>query len=94
MAAPGPPSEPSPKLAGEPTAEDLRELVRLLDLVPIPDDLMPRVLANVRSYRAAMRRFAESGLDVADVVTAQPYRAALTPGIDPATGSGQIGGRR
>ncbi len=64
-------SEPAPEL----TAEDLRRLVRTLDLVPIPEALVPRVLANVRTYRASMRRLAEAGIDLSRVVTAQPFRA-------------------
>ena len=59
----------------EPTAEELRTVERALGLLPIPERLMPQVLAQVRSHRASMARFAASGLDVADVVTAQPYRA-------------------
>ncbi|HEV8638239.1 MAG TPA: hypothetical protein VG370_28840 [Chloroflexota bacterium] len=61
-------------MSEEITAEDLRRLVRMLRLVPIPEHLMERVLDSVRSHRASVRRFDESGLDVADVVTAQPYR--------------------
>ena len=57
------------------TADDLRVMVRALGLVEIPEHLMPKVLEEVRSHRAAMRRFDESGIDVADVVTAQPFRA-------------------
>jgi hypothetical protein len=58
----------------EPTAEELRAVERALGLLPIPERLMPQVLAQVRAHRASMARFAASGLDVADVVTAQPYR--------------------
>jgi hypothetical protein len=57
------------------TADDLRVMVRALGLVEIPEHLMPKVLEEVRSHRATMRRFDESGIDVADVVTAQPFRA-------------------
>jgi hypothetical protein len=56
------------------TADDARQIVRALGLVPVPERLMSRVLESVRSHRASVRRFDESGLDVADVVTAQPYR--------------------
>ena len=56
------------------TADDARQIVRALGLVPVPEHLMSRVLESVRSHRASVRRFDESGLDVADVVTAQPYR--------------------
>jgi hypothetical protein len=60
--------------AEELTADDLRRLVRAIGLVPIPEHLMARVLESVRTHRDAVRRFDESGLDVSDVVTAQPYR--------------------
>jgi hypothetical protein len=60
----------------EATAEDLRAAVLALGLVPIPERLMPQVLAQVRAHRASMARFERSGLDVADVVTAQPIRVA------------------
>jgi hypothetical protein len=73
--APGAPgAEPS---GAEPqvTADDLRAMVRALGLVEIPEHLMPKVLEEVRSHRAAMRRFDEAGIDLADVVTAQPFRA-------------------
>jgi hypothetical protein len=60
----------------EPTAEDLRAAARALGLMPIPDRLMPLVLAQVRAHRANVARFEASRLDVADVVTAQPYRVA------------------
>jgi hypothetical protein len=59
----------------EPTAEDLRAAVAALGLVPIPERLMPLVLAQVRTHRANMARFDAAGLELADVVTAQPYRA-------------------
>lgn len=55
------------------TREDLKELVRVLDLIPIPDHLINPVLNAVREHRAAVRRFAESGIDVEEVLTAQPY---------------------
>ena len=57
------------------TPEAVNQAISALGLVPVPEALMPRVIANLRTYRESMRRFAESGLDVADVVTAQPYRA-------------------
>jgi hypothetical protein len=60
----------------EPTAEDLRAVARALGLTPIPDRLMPLVLAQVRAHRANVARFEASRLDLADVVTAQPYRVA------------------
>ena len=43
------------------TADDLQEMVRMLDLIPIPERVMPQVLDAVRAA-AAVRRFAESGL--------------------------------
>ena len=55
------------------TAEDLREMVRMLDLIPIPERVMPQVLDAVREQRAAVRRFAESGVEVDETLTAQPY---------------------
>jgi hypothetical protein len=58
----------------DPTAEDLHAVAQALGLLPIPDRLMPLVLAQVRAHRANVARFEASGLDVADVVTAQPYR--------------------
>jgi hypothetical protein len=59
----------------EMTVEDLRAVVAALGLVPVPDRLMDRVLEQARAHRASVRRFDAAGLDVADVVTAQPYRA-------------------
>ena len=56
------------------TAEDLNEMVRMLDLIPIPERVMPQVLDAVREQRAAVRRFAESGIEVDETLTAQPYR--------------------
>lgn len=56
------------------TAEDLRRMVEVLGLVPIPEHLMARVLTAARNHRAAMRRFEQSGLAVDDVVSAQVYR--------------------
>ena len=58
----------------EPTAEELAMVADALGLVPIPARLMPLVLAQVRAHRANMARFEAAGLEVADVVTAQPYR--------------------
>ena len=56
------------------TVEDLREMVRMLDLIPIPERVLPQVLDAVREQRAAVRRFAESGVEVDETLTAQPYR--------------------
>ena len=58
----------------EVTGEDLKEMVRMLDLIPIPERVMPQVLDAVREQRAAVRRFAESGVEVDETLTAQPYR--------------------
>ena len=57
------------------TADDLRRLVSVLGLIAIPEALLPRVLEHVRAHRTAMRAFAASGIEVGDVVTAQPFRA-------------------
>ena len=59
----------------EMTAEELRAAVVALGLVPIPERLVPLVLAQARAHRASMGRFEAAGIDLADVVTAQPYRA-------------------
>jgi hypothetical protein len=56
------------------TAEDLRAMVEALGLVPIPDRLIDQVLTQVRAHRANVRRFEGAGIEVTDVVTAQPYR--------------------
>ena len=56
------------------TVEDLREMVRMLELIPIPERVLPQVHDAVREQRAAVRRFAESGIDVDETLTAQPYR--------------------
>ena len=56
-------------------ADDVRAVIAALELVPVPERLMAQVVAQARAHRASMRRFDAAGLDVADVVTAQPYRA-------------------
>ena len=56
------------------TAEDLNEIVRMLDLIPIPERVLPQVLDAVREQRGAVQRFAESGVEVDETLTAQPYR--------------------
>ncbi len=56
------------------TVEDLKEMVRMLDLIPIPERVLPQVLDAVREQRGAVRRFAESGVEVDETLTAQPYR--------------------
>ena len=57
------------------TEQFLREWVRRLDLVEIPEADMPRVLAAVRAHRAAMRRLEESDLPLRATFTAHPYLA-------------------
>ena len=56
------------------TAADLEALVRLYGLVPVPEDLLPRVLNAVREHRAAMRRFYDAGIEVRDVFSSQLFR--------------------
>lgn len=56
------------------SGEDLQEMVRMLDLIPIPERVLPQVLDAVREQRGAVRRFAESGVEVDETLTAQPYR--------------------
>jgi hypothetical protein len=53
----------------------LREWIARLELVEIPDADMPRVLAAVRTHRAAMQRLEQSHLPLRDTFTAHPYRA-------------------
>jgi hypothetical protein len=57
------------------TAADLESIARLHGLVPVPEDLVARVLQSLREHRAAMRRFAEAGLETRDVFPAQVFRA-------------------
>ena len=57
------------------TADDLRQMARALGLVEVPEHLMPKVLEHVRAHRESMRTFDASGIDLAGVVTAQPFRA-------------------
>lgn len=57
------------------TADDLRQMARALGLVDIPNHLMPKVLEHVRAHRESMRKFDAAGIDLAGVVTAQPFRA-------------------
>jgi hypothetical protein len=65
----------TPPGGGELGADDLRQVVRALGLVDIPEPLMPTVLEHVRTHRRSIRKFDESGIDLAGVVTAQPFRA-------------------
>ena len=65
----------TPPGGGELSADDLRQVVRALGLVDIPETLMPKVLEHVRAHRRSMRKFDESGIELAGVVTAQPFRA-------------------
>lgn len=57
------------------TAADLEAFVKLHDLVPVPADLVPRVLQILRDHRAAMRRFAKADLPTRDVFPAHLFRA-------------------
>ena len=57
------------------TADDLRQIVRALGLVEIPEHLFPKVLEHVRTHRTSVRTFDAAGIDLANVVTAQPFRA-------------------
>ena len=57
------------------TSEQLVAAAAALGLRPIPERLLPLVLREVRAHRANMRRFDAAGLDLAAVVTAQPFRA-------------------
>ena len=57
------------------TAADLESFVKLHGLVPVPEDLVPRVLQALRDHRAAMRRFAEANIETRGVFPAQVYRA-------------------
>jgi len=57
------------------SAADVEAFVRLHGLVPIPPELMPRVLAMVRDHRESMLRFEEAGIDCRDVFPAQVFRA-------------------
>jgi hypothetical protein len=59
----------------EMTAEDVRAVLAALGAVPVPEGLMALVLEQARAHRANMRRFDAAGIDLAGVVTAQPYRA-------------------
>ena len=57
------------------TADDLRQIVRALGLVEIPEQLFPKVLEHVRTHRTSVGTFDAAGIDLANVVTAQPFRA-------------------
>lgn len=50
-------------------------MIRLQGGVAIPPELLPRVVQLAREHRAAMRRFAEAGVEPRDVFPAQVYRA-------------------
>ena len=66
---------PAPEAGVEITADDLRQMVRAMGLVEVPDHLMPKVLEHVRAHWESMRKFDAAGIDLAGVVTAQPFRA-------------------
>ena len=70
-------SAPQTEDRGEPeiTADELRTIARALALVQIPDHLVDKVLEHVRGHRASMRKLEQSGIDLAEVITAQPFRA-------------------
>jgi len=53
----------------------LRAWIARMDLVEIPDEDMPRVLAAVRAHRAAMARLEQSHLPLRETFTAHPYQA-------------------
>jgi uncharacterized membrane protein len=57
------------------TAADLDAFVKIHDLVPVPEDLVPRVLQALHEHRAAMHRFAAAGLETRDVFPANIFRA-------------------
>ncbi|HVC33454.1 MAG TPA: hypothetical protein VNL16_08085 [Chloroflexota bacterium] len=57
------------------TAADLEALARAFDLVPVPADLLPRVLEAVREHRRSLRRFAAAGIELRDVFPSEIYRA-------------------
>jgi len=50
-------------------------IIRLQGGVAVPTELLPRVVQLAREHRAAMRRFAEAGIEPRDVFPAQVYRA-------------------
>lgn len=56
------------------SAATVEAFIRMHDLVPVPPELMPRVLQAVREHREAMRRFHEAGLESRDVFPAQIFR--------------------
>jgi hypothetical protein len=66
---------PAQEAGVEITGDDLRRMARALGLVEVPDPLMPKVLEHVRAHRESVRTFDASGIDLAGVVTAQPFRA-------------------
>ena len=66
---------PAQEASVEITADDLRQMARALGLVEVTEHLMPKVLEHVRAHRKSMRTFDASGIDLAGVVTAQPFRA-------------------
>ena len=65
----------TPEAGVEIAADDLRQITRVLGLVDVPDHLMPKVLEHVRAHRESIRKFDAAGIDLAGVVTAQPFRA-------------------
>jgi hypothetical protein len=56
------------------TTDALNAAVAAFGLVPVPPALMPRVLHDLRSHRAMMRRLVESGLIERETFPAQVFR--------------------
>lgn len=50
-------------------------IIRLQGGVAVPAELLPRVVQLAREHRAAMRRFADAGIEPQDVFPGQVYRA-------------------
>jgi hypothetical protein len=57
------------------SAADLESWARANDLVPVPPELVPRVLKLLGEHRAAMRRVADARLDLHEVFPAHVFRA-------------------
>jgi len=56
------------------SATAIEAFIGLHGLVPIPPELMPRVLRGVHEHREAMRRFAAAGIELRDVFPSQVYK--------------------
>ena len=57
------------------SADDLEMWARTNDLVPVPPELVPRVLKLLGEHRAAMRRVGDARLDLHGVYPAHVFRA-------------------